>query len=101
MSRKKRAIIPIDSPRRKGLEYLMLVIGSLVLATSFNVFLNPNQIASGGVSGLSTILFNLFGWSPAIIQWAVNIPLLLIGMKMLDKQTTMKAQLAQSFCRFA
>lgn len=91
MSRKKRAIIPIDSPRRKGLEYLMLVIGSLVLATSFNVFLNPNQIASGGVSGLSTILFNLFGWSPAIIQWAVNIPLLLIGMKMLDKQTTMKA----------
>lgn len=89
--RKKRAIISFDSPRRKAAEYLMLIIGSLVLATSFNLFLNPNQIASGGVSGLSTILYNLFDFPPAIVQWAVNIPLLLIGYKMLDKQTTVKA----------
>ncbi|GEC93741.1 MULTISPECIES: YitT family protein [Brevibacillus] len=91
MARKRRTAIQMNSPQRKVLEYSMLVLGSLVLATSFNLFLNPNQIASGGVSGLSTILHNLFGFSPAVVQWALNIPLFLLGFKLLDRQYSMKA----------
>ncbi|MDF2683685.1 MAG: hypothetical protein K0R47_4875 [Brevibacillus sp.] len=91
MARRRRAAIQLNSPQRKALEYLMLIVGSLVLATSFNLFLNPNQIASGGVSGLSTILHNLFGFSPAIVQWACNIPLFLLGLKILDKHYSLKA----------
>lgn len=91
MARKRRAAIQLNSPQRKVMEYGMLLLGSLVLATSFNLFLNPNQIASGGVSGLSTILHNLFGFSPAIVQWACNIPLFLLGLKLLDRQYSMKA----------
>ena len=91
MVRKRRTAIQMNSPQRKVLEYGMLVLGSLVLATSFNLFLNPNQIASGGVSGLSTILHNLFGFSPAVVQWAMNIPLFLLGFKFLDRQYSMKA----------
>lgn len=91
MARKRRTAIQMNSPQRKVLEYGMLVLGSLVLATSFNLFLNPNQIASGGVSGLSTILHNLFGFSPAVVQWAMNIPLFLLGFKLLDRQYSLKA----------
>ncbi|MBY0086410.1 MULTISPECIES: YitT family protein [Brevibacillus] len=91
MARKRRTAIQMNSPQRKILEYGMLVLGSLVLATSFNLFLNPNQIASGGVSGLSTILHNLFGFSPAVVQWALNIPLFLLGFRLLDRQYSMKA----------
>ncbi|KQL45848.1 hypothetical protein AN963_12495 [Brevibacillus choshinensis] len=91
MARRRRAAIQLNSPQRKALEYLMLIVGSLVLATSFNLFLNPNQIASGGVSGLSTILHNLFGFSPAIVQWACNIPLFLLGLKILDRHYSLKA----------
>ncbi|MDR9506029.1 YitT family protein [Brevibacillus agri] len=91
MARKRRTAIQLNSPQRKVMEYGMLLLGSLVLATSFNLFLNPNQIASGGVSGLSTILHNLFGFSPAIVQWACNIPLFLLGLKLLDRQYSMKA----------
>ncbi|MED1919355.1 YitT family protein [Bacillus thuringiensis] len=91
MARKRRTAIQMNSPQRKVLEYGMLVLGSLVLATSFNLFLNPNQIASGGVSGLSTILHNMFGFSPAVVQWAMNIPLLLLGFKLLDRQYSLKA----------
>ncbi|EJL22593.1 MULTISPECIES: YitT family protein [unclassified Brevibacillus] len=91
MARKRRTAIQMNSPQRKVLEYGMLVLGSLVLATSFNLFLNPNQIASGGVSGLSTILHNMFGFSPAVVQWAMNIPLFLLGFKLLDRQYSLKA----------
>ncbi|WNC13618.1 YitT family protein [Brevibacillus brevis] len=93
MARKRRAAIQLNSPQRKALEYAMLLIGSLVLATSFNLFLNPNQIASGGVSGLSTILHNLFGVSPAIVQWACNIPLFLLGFKIMERHYSVKAAL--------
>ncbi|QRG66536.1 YitT family protein [Brevibacillus choshinensis] len=93
MARRRRAAVQLNSPQRKALEYLMLLAGSLILATSFNLFLNPNQIASGGVSGLSTIFHNLFGVSPAIVQWAFNIPLFLLGLKLLDRQYSLKAAL--------
>lgn len=93
MARKRRAATQLNSPQRKALEYAMLLIGSLVLATSFNLFLNPNQIASGGVSGLSTILHNLFGVSPAIVQWACNIPLFLLGFKIMERHYSVKAAL--------
>ncbi|MFD2368639.1 YitT family protein [Brevibacillus sp. GCM10020057] len=91
MARKRRAAIQLNSPQRKAFEYVMLLAGSLVLATSFNLFLNPNKIASGGVAGLSTILHSVFGLSPAVVQWACNIPLFLLGFKLFDKHYSLKA----------
>ena len=40
----------------KLIEYIFVLVGSALVAIAFNVFLLPNQIASGGVSGISTIL---------------------------------------------
>jgi len=60
-------------------EYGYLTLGAIVVALSFNMFLNPNQIASGGVSGLSTIFEHQFGIEAAITQWVLNILLLIVG----------------------
>ncbi|WP_297990946.1 YitT family protein, partial [uncultured Anoxybacillus sp.] len=40
----------------KLLEYVYILVGSAVVAVAFNLFLLPNRVASGGVSGISTIL---------------------------------------------
>ena len=37
-------------------DYVYVIIGAAIIAIAFNVFLLPNQVASGGVSGISTIL---------------------------------------------
>ncbi|EWG11533.1 YitT family protein [Cytobacillus firmus] len=68
------------------LEYLYVLIGSGIVAVAFNVFLLPNRIASGGVSGISTILDAVVGWEPAYVQWAFNIPLFIAGVLLLGKQ---------------
>jgi uncharacterized membrane-anchored protein YitT (DUF2179 family) len=68
------------------LEYLYVVIGSGLVALAFSVFLLPNQIASGGVSGISTILYGLFHWTPSYVQWALNIPLFFAGLFFLGRQ---------------
>lgn len=89
--RRKEIGIPLHSPYRRVYEYALLIVGILVLSLSFNLFLNPNQIASGGVSGLSTIIYNLFGITPALTQWALNVPLFLLGFWLLERQYSVKA----------
>ncbi|KGA95570.1 membrane protein [Alkalihalobacillus alcalophilus ATCC 27647 = CGMCC 1.3604] len=63
--------------------YGHILLGSAIVAISFNLFLLPNKIASGGVSGLSTILNYVFGFEPAYTQWAFNIPLFILGLILL------------------
>ncbi len=81
--RRKEPLVPAGSPIRRIIEYVYLLLGSMVIALSFNLFLNPNRIATGGVTGLSTISQELWGITPAYIQWGMNIPLWLLGFFML------------------
>ncbi|MBP1932570.1 YitT family protein [Ammoniphilus resinae] len=71
-------------------DYLLLGLGSFIIAVTFNLFLNAFDIASGGVSGISIILQDLFGWRPAFTQWGVNILLIGLGFLLLGKQFGMK-----------
>ncbi|MBY0146354.1 YitT family protein [Neobacillus niacini] len=83
-----------------ALEYINVLIGSAIIALAFNVFLLPNQIASGGVSGISTILLSVFGWEPAYVQWAFNIPLFIAGVVLLGKQFGVKTLIGTLFLPF-
>lgn len=61
------------------IEYLTLIIGCFIISISFNLFLCPNNIASGGIPGLSIVVNRLFGVNAAYIQWSINLPLFFIG----------------------
>jgi uncharacterized membrane-anchored protein YitT (DUF2179 family) len=90
-----------NAPRfESALEYINVVIGSAIIALAFNVFLLPNQIASGGVSGISTILLSVLGWEPAYVQWAFNIPLFIAGVILLGKQFGVKTLVGTLFLPF-
>ncbi|OCA88372.1 hypothetical protein A8F94_10595 [Bacillus sp. FJAT-27225] len=79
------------------MEYIYILTGSAVIALSFNLFLLPNRIASGGVSGISTILDAVFGWEPAFVQWSLNIPLFIAGVLLLGKQFGIKTLVGTVF----
>ena len=68
-----------------AVDYVYIVIGCLITAVAFQVFLLPNDIVSGGVSGLSIIANNLYNLDPAIFQYSVNIPLLILCFVLLGK----------------
>ncbi|QCR33635.1 YitT family protein [Lysinibacillus sp. SGAir0095] len=72
-------------------EYIYVLLGAAVIAFGFNAFLFPNQVASGGVSGISTILNGLFGWNAGIVQYAFNIPLFVAGVFVLGKNFGLKS----------
>lgn len=81
-------------------DYLFVIIGSAIVAISFNVFLLPNEVASGGVSGISTILYGLFDWKPAFVQWAFNIPLFIAGVILLGRNFGIKSAVGTIFLPF-
>jgi uncharacterized membrane-anchored protein YitT (DUF2179 family) len=65
------------------IDYTYILVGAAVVAIAFNLFLLPNKIASGGVSGISTIVAHMLGIEPAFTQWAFNIPLFVLGILLL------------------
>lgn len=97
----KRVRHSIQSPlTEKIVSYIYVLIGAAIVGISFNVFLLPNEIASGGVSGISTIFNGLFGWEPAYVQWSLNIPLFIAGIIFLGYQYGIKTLVGTIFLPF-
>ena len=48
--------------KRKIIDYLYVMIGSAITGLGISLFTNPAQIAPGGVSGIATILYHVFGF---------------------------------------
>ena len=82
------------------MEYLHILVGAAIVGLSFNLFLLPNEIASGGTSGISTILSAKFGFEPAFVQWAFNIPLFIAGVILLGRQFGVKTFVGTVFLPF-
>ncbi|MGN7399560.1 YitT family protein [Cytobacillus praedii] len=99
MQKQKREIA-FHTKREILKEYVYVLIGAAIVAITFNVFLLPNRVASGGVSGISTILDAVIGWEPAYVQWAFNIPLFIAGVVFLGKQFGAKTFVGTIFLPF-
>ncbi len=68
-------------------EVFFIIIGTSIYAFGL-VYLNiANHLAEGGVSGITLILRALFGIDPAYTTLLINIPLILIGGKILGKRS--------------
>ena len=68
-------------------EVVMIMVGTSIYAFGL-VYLNiANHLAEGGVSGITLILRALFGIDPAYSTLLINIPLILIGGKILGKRS--------------
>jgi uncharacterized membrane-anchored protein YitT (DUF2179 family) len=69
---------------KKGLKALLLIlIGTFVMAVGYVYFISPYKIAPGGVYGISIVLHHLFGLPIGMMALAMDIPLTLIGIKIL------------------
>ena len=66
---------------------LYIIIGSFLYSISVNSFTVPNQLAEGGVTGLSLLLFYVLKIPPGFTIFILNVFILSIGYKYLDKET--------------
>lgn len=65
----------------------MMIIGCFLMALSINQFLDPHNIAPGGVTGLAIVINNMTNIPVWIMNLVFNIPLFLCAIKLLKKDT--------------
>ena len=65
--------------------YLIITVGAALVALGLDLFLVPNMIVAGGVSGIATILFHLINIPVGISMFILNIILFLIAFKVLGR----------------
>ena len=60
-------------------KFLLLTVGAVLYAIGIACFLDPNQLAPGGVVGISIILNFLSGLPTGTIIFLINVPLMLLA----------------------
>lgn len=63
------------------LDIFLIFIGTSIYSFGLVVFNIPNNLAEGGVTGITLIIYNMIGFNPAYSTLLLNIPLILIGLK--------------------
>jgi len=68
-------------PLRAIADYALIALGALLVAAAADIFLIPNRVVSGGLTGVSTVLYYLIGTPVGLVTFGLNIPLFLANVK--------------------
>lgn len=62
-----------------------ILLGSAIFSFGLVHFNMQNNLAEGGFTGITLLLYFVFGWSPSITNLLLNLPLFFIGWKLLGR----------------
>lgn len=65
---------------------LFIIMGAAIFSFGIVHFNIQNELAEGGFTGITLILLFAFNWDPAIMNLILNIPMFIIGWKLLGKR---------------
>ncbi|MGG1659826.1 YitT family protein [Brevibacillus sp. NRS-1366] len=71
--------------RRILIRAFAIILGAIMVAVGLEIFLVPNNIIDGGVTGLSIMLSHLTGIKLGLFLFVLNLPFLIIGYKQIGK----------------
>lgn len=74
--------------------YLQIVIGTFLVSVGYVLFISPDKIVPGGIYGISIMLHYMLGTPIGLTALAFNIPLTLIGTKLLGPRFGVKTVVA-------
>ncbi|MBT5668105.1 MAG: YitT family protein, partial [Lentimicrobiaceae bacterium] len=70
--------------------YSLILIGAFIMASGFVLFITPYKFVPGGVYGISIVIHYLIGTPVGMMALAFDIPLTIIGIKILGPRFGMK-----------
>ncbi|HDR7913016.1 TPA: YitT family protein [Bacillus wiedmannii] len=71
---------------KEMVRFLGVIIGSIIIAIAFNLFLIPHKILSSGIGGIAIILGIVTPVNTGIINFILNLPILILGYIGLGKK---------------
>ncbi|QBK25865.1 YitT family protein [Ureibacillus thermophilus] len=67
-------------------EIIGIILGTAIFSFGFVHFNMLNKLGEGGFSGISLILYFTLGFDPAITNIVLNIPIFILGWKLLERK---------------
>ncbi|CAH0344736.1 YitT family protein [Bacillus sp. CECT 9360] len=64
---------------------LLITFGAILMAVGLEIFLVPNQVIDGGVTGISIMLSSITDWGIGVFLFILNLPFIFIGYKQIGK----------------
>lgn len=81
----------IMKKRSKTKDIILTILGAMTMAIGVSLFLLPNQLSTGGFSGIATITYYLFEIPMGAVILIANIPVFLIALRKLGKVFFLKS----------
>lgn len=73
------------------IEIIGIMLGAAIMAFGVSLFLLPNQLSSGGFSGIATLLYYLFKLPMGTTILVLNIPVFILSMFKIGKKYFIKS----------
>lgn len=64
---------------------IAILIGGIIAAVGLEIFLVPNSVIDGGITGISIMLAHLTGIPLGVFIFLLNLPFIFIGRKQIGK----------------
>ena len=75
------------------IEIIETLLGAFIIAIAVSLFLLPNELSSGGFSGIATILYYLFNFPVGTTIIILNVPLFIFATLKIGKRFLLKSLL--------
>lgn len=82
MTKEQQAEIKFEEKktlRRRVMDYIEITVASLLYSIAVSLFLDPNALAPGGVTGIAIILNRITGLETGTLVLCINIPIIAVG----------------------
>ena len=81
----RSAISKHPAAAERFFSYSQILLGAIIAGAAYPLFMTPNHIAPGGITGIATILNHLMGWRVGAVSLALNVPLFLISYRAMGR----------------
>lgn len=75
------------------LDVFITIVGCFIFSYAFYGFLKPNEIAIGGVGGISAAIMSSFDLKMGVLIFSINVPILILAWIFLGKKFTINTTL--------
>jgi len=86
--------------KKYSFEIFLMILGTMSMSIGTSLFLLPNQLSSGGFSGIATITYYLFNWKMGTVILLLNIPFFILAFIRVGKELVFKSILGTIFLSF-